>query len=113
MGGLLEECRRVTAGDARLVWVDESFLLQNRAGPWMELPLWLPGDEAAVLQADVTRATSSGLTFRPLEATIRDTLEWARAGGESGSLASGLEPGDAGMRPEREAELLEAWRAVT
>lgn len=113
MGAVLEESRRVTSGGARLVWVDESFLLERGAGPWMELPLWLPGDEAAILQASVTRATASGLTFRPLEETIRDTLEWARTGDESGPLASGVELGGAGMRPDRETEMLEAWRAVT
>jgi 2'-hydroxyisoflavone reductase len=77
----------------------------------MELPLWLPEEEAAILQADVSRAVASDLAFRPLEKTVRDTLEWANAGGDAGPLASGLEMGEAGMRPEREAELLKAWRA--
>jgi nucleoside-diphosphate-sugar epimerase len=113
MGGLLEGCRNLTGSDANLVWVDESFLLENGAGPWVELPLWLPGEEAAILQADVSRAIASGLAFRPLEETIRDTLVWAQTDGDAGPLASGIEPGDAGMRADREAELLGAWRART
>jgi 2'-hydroxyisoflavone reductase len=111
MGGLLDQCHRVTGSDAKLVWVEESFLLEKGAGPWMELPLWLPREEAAILQADVTLAIESGLAFRPLEETIRDTLVWAQANGGAGPLASGIEPGEAGMRADREAELLEAWRA--
>jgi 2'-hydroxyisoflavone reductase len=105
MGGLLEAC-----GDANLIWVDESFLLEHGAGPWMELPLWLPGDDAAVLQADVSRAVAAGLRFRPVAETVRDTLAWVEAGGETSALASGMGLGAAGMRPEREAELLSAWR---
>jgi hypothetical protein len=47
-------------------------------------------------RAEVSRAIGAGLTFRPLEETVRDTLELA-------------EPVDgAGLTPEREAELLAA-----
>jgi 2'-hydroxyisoflavone reductase len=113
MGGLLEGCRHLTGSDANLVWVDESFLLEKGAGPWVELPLWLPGEEAAILQADVSRAISSGLAFRPLEETIRDTLVWAQSDGGAGPLAGGIETREAGMPADREAELLEAWRAKT
>lgn len=111
MAGLLETCRRVAGSDANLVWVDEGFLLKEGAGPWMELPLWLPGAEAGLLQADVSRAVAAGLAFRPLEETVRDTLKWAQAGEDVGPLVSGVETGEAGMRPEREKELLEAWGA--
>lgn len=113
MAGVLEKCRQVTGSDAKLIWVDESFLLEQGAGPWMELPLWLPGEEAALLKADVSQAIALGLTFRPVEETVRDTLQWAQADGHTAPLASGLETGEAGMRPEREAELLEAWGAKT
>lgn len=113
MGEVLETCRRVGGTDARLVWADEDFLLEQGAGPWMELPLWLPGSEASLLQADVSAAVLGGLRFRPLEDTVRDTLEWSRAGSPGGKLASGLDIGEAGLRPEREAELLAAWREAS
>jgi 2'-hydroxyisoflavone reductase len=112
MAGLLETCRRVAGSDANLIWVDERFLLSEGAGPWMELPLWLPGAETALLQADVSRAVAAGLAFRPLEETVRDTLHWARSGEDLEPLVSG-ETGEAGMRPEREKELLGAWGAKT
>ncbi len=111
MGELLESCRRVAGSDAGPVWVDESFLVEREVGQWMELPLWLAGPEAAMLQADISCAVAAGLRFRPLDETVRDTLEWVRGGGSAvAGLASGLRIGEAGMRPEREAELLEEWR---
>ena len=111
MGGLLDACRRVSDSDPEIVWVAEDFLLEQGVGPWMELPLWLPGGAAAVLQCDVSRAVAAGLRFRSVEETVRDTLVWVDAGGVPAELASGLAIGEAGLRPEREAELLEAWRA--
>jgi 2'-hydroxyisoflavone reductase len=47
--------------------------------PWTELPLWLPGDDyAGIVRADIGRALAAGLTFRPLEETVVDTLAWDR-----------------------------------
>jgi nucleoside-diphosphate-sugar epimerase len=87
------------APDADLVWVGDQTLLDAGVGPWMELPLWLPGDEyAGLMRADVSRAIAAGLTFRPLEETARDTLAWSREAGEQRPTLS----------REKEAELLDA-----
>jgi 2'-hydroxyisoflavone reductase len=100
---LLEECIAATGSDARLVWVDESFLVENGVEAWSDLPLWLapeanPGD-AAFLAVNVSKAVRAGLRFRPLAETLLETLE-------------GAEPTpDAGLSPDREEELLEAWKA--
>jgi len=68
--------------DANLVWVDDLPLLDAGVQPWMELPLWLPGDDhAGMLRADISRARAAGLTFRPLEETARDTLLWSLEAG--------------------------------
>jgi len=68
----------------------------------MELPLWVVDDEmAGLLQADSSRAIAAGLTFRPLEETARDALEHAEL------------TDAAGMKPEREAELLEEWASLS
>ncbi len=74
LGDTLE---RIAPG-AELVWVDDETLLAAGVGAWMELPLWLPGEEyAGMLAADISRALAAGLTFRPLEETARDTLAWS------------------------------------
>jgi 2'-hydroxyisoflavone reductase len=113
MGELLETCARVGGADTEIVWVDEGFLLEREVGPWMELPLWIPetDEEHALMQeVDVSRAVAAGLRFRPVEETVRDTLAWASAQGETAAaLASGMEIGRAGMEPARESELLAAW----
>src|SRR5262249_22003047 len=101
MESLLETTRETVNPKARLVWVDAEFLVGHDVGQWMELPLWVVGDDTAgLLQADSSRAIAAGLTFRPLEETIR------------GALAVAELTDAAGMKPEREAELLTAWSAL-
>jgi nucleoside-diphosphate-sugar epimerase len=116
MGELLETCRRVGGSDAEIAWIDEAFLLEREVGPWMELPLWLPESDpehAHMQEADVSRALTAGLSFRPVEETVRDTLAWAQAVDETAApLASGMAIGEAGMEPERESELLADWNSV-
>ena len=98
-GDLIDSCKRVSASDARPVWIPDEFLLEHGVGEWMELPMWIGTPGAAGLhQADVSRALAAGLTFRPLDETVRGALEGAET------------RANAGLSPEREAELLEAWR---
>jgi 2'-hydroxyisoflavone reductase len=103
MERLLDECVAATQSDAHLVWVDEGFLVRQGVEAWSELPLWLAPaqnpDDANFLTMDVSKARAAGLRFRPLRETILETL-------------SGAEPVlGAGLSPEREADLLEAWKA--
>jgi 2'-hydroxyisoflavone reductase len=105
MQTLLETSREVSGSDARFTWVTEDFITRAGVEPWSDLPLWLPARFAGLMQADVSRATRAGLTLRPLADTLRDTLAWEAA------LPAGREL-KAGLTPDREAGLLEAWRAV-
>jgi len=83
LGALLDEANAVVGAGARLVWVDDATLLEAEVGPWMELPLWLPGDEyAGMMRADNRRAVEAGLRFRPVAETVLDTLVWSRDAGE-------------------------------
>ena len=111
MGAYLEGCRRVSGSDARLVWMDEAFLLERKVGPYSELPLWVPERFQAFGTVDCSRARAAGLTDRPLEETLRATIEWAR------SLPPDRPPirwGKIEMTPplsrQRESELLAEWR---
>lgn len=95
----LERIAAAVGGDARLHWVDDEALLAQEVGPWMELPLWLPGPEyEGLLQVDVSRAIAAGLMFRPLEQTAVDTLAWSREAGEQRAT----------LTREREREVLAA-----
>ena len=93
----LETCRDVSGRDASLEWVSAELLDEHEVGEWMELPLWISDPDAAAMhETDVSRAVAAGLTFRPLEETVRDALEHA-------ATVEGV-----GLTPEREAELLAA-----
>jgi 2'-hydroxyisoflavone reductase len=100
MGKLLEECEAV-GGDAKIVWVSEEFLEENGVEPFTELPLWVPREYAGMQAVDCCKAIATGLTFRPLSETIRDVLEWDSKRVEADLVA--------GLKPERERELLSAW----
>jgi nucleoside-diphosphate-sugar epimerase len=94
---LLETCREVSGSDATFRWVPGELLTEHEVGEWMELPLWIHDPEwVGMHEANVSRAIAAGLTFRPLEETVRDTLE----------LAEPVE--EVGLTPEREAKLLAA-----
>ena len=106
MGQVLEECQRQSGSDARFTWVDEQRLLAAGAGPWIELPLWIPEDDPehrGFAAINCSKAFAAGLTFRPLAETVRDTLAW-----------DATRPADverrAGLKPEREAHYLEICR---
>jgi 2'-hydroxyisoflavone reductase len=104
LSDLLDACVRVTQSNARFVWVDAQFLQEKGVNPWSDMPLWIPDGMAhrAIMNADASRALVAGLHTRPLNETVRDTLEWARTAGKNrGNLAAGLSL-------EREHELLEA-----
>jgi 2'-hydroxyisoflavone reductase len=99
-GELVDTCLATTASGAEAVWVDDAFLLRHGIGEWMELPLWIADPEAVgIHMADVSRALAEGLTFRPLETTVRDTLALAQP------------TAAAGLAPQREANLLAEWHA--
>jgi 2'-hydroxyisoflavone reductase len=92
----------VAPAGTTLTWVDADFLREHRADH-TELPLWPGGDsDRFMLAADPSAAYATGLAPRPLEETVRDTLEWVRSQGD-------VEP-PVGLRPERETELLRLWR---
>jgi 2'-hydroxyisoflavone reductase len=83
LGALLDEANDAIGAGARLVWTDEQRILDAEVQPWMELPLWIPGDEYGGMQrADIRRALAAGLTFRPVRDTVLDTLAWSRETGE-------------------------------
>jgi 2'-hydroxyisoflavone reductase len=91
------------AADAELdvVWVDGAFVERHQlvatetgGDPF---PMATPDEPSAHL-FDTTRAVGAGLTFRPLEQTVADTLAWDRD--------RGLPPLGAGLEPDREAALL-------
>lgn len=78
MGGLLDECVRVTGSDAELVWLSPEVIGAAGVAPWTQLPVWVPPDSdfAAMHDGDVSAAYDAGLVCRPISDTIEDTWAW-------------------------------------
>ena len=101
MGKILETSKQISNSNANVKWASADFLNQNKIEPWSDMPAWIPDDEEGVgfARVDISKAIQAGLAFRPLEETIRDTLEWEKT-----------RPTDhewrAGLTAEREAEAL-------
>jgi 2'-hydroxyisoflavone reductase len=104
MGTMLEEVGSVARNPYELTWVPESFLEEQGVAPWSDLPAWIPGDP--LMFVDVRDAVASGLTYRPIAVTARDTLEWW----DTRPAEVKANP-RFGMSRAREREVLDAWHA--
>jgi 2'-hydroxyisoflavone reductase len=112
IGSLLEESKRVTGAETKIVWASPQFieaqgLVQKDLFAPSAFPLWHSpsGEGAGMPQISPARAVKKGLTFRPLATTIRDTLAWQKQRpAEQQILRNGL-------KAEQEAELLAKLRA--
>ncbi len=94
--------RDTTGSDATFTWVDDTFLEEQKVNGG-ELPFWVPEPHDGVFAVSVQRAVDAGLTFTPFADTVRATLAFAQ------TLPADA-PRKAGLPPEREAELLKAWK---
>lgn len=115
MEGLLQACATATGSTPRFTWVSDQFLLDAGVVPFSELPYWLPAHVAPGLSSvDCSKAIQTGLTFRPLVDTARDTLAWDQARpveDATSKRAMVAAQGQLGLLPEREQALLQAWHA--
>lgn len=104
LGSLLARCQDMSDEQSTITWVDAQFLQEMEVNPWGDMPLWVGDDPstAGFARFDTSRARAEGLRLRPVSETVTDTLEWALS-----------RPADhewrAGLTPERESELLNAW----
>jgi 2'-hydroxyisoflavone reductase len=103
LGELLDTCRDVSGSDAQFIWVSEPFLQEHEVGAFVELPQWTPAEASGIQQVDISKALRDDLTLRPVADTVADTLAWAKTRPDAYEMRAGL-------APERERELLQAWR---
>lgn len=93
------DAARVAAGHTGpLVTVDDSWLVDRGVTHWAgerSLAHWLPLPEYAGFSTrDSTAARTAGLTHRPLEETLADTLAWELDHDPDRTRSSGLSPAD-------------------
>jgi 2'-hydroxyisoflavone reductase len=108
MAELLYGVRAVTTSDVSFTWVPQDFLEAQEVRGWSHMPTWVPSrsDNAGWARVSIQRALDKGLTFRPLAPTAADTLEWFKT-----LPAERKENMVAGIKADREAEVLAAWKA--
>jgi len=108
MGGLFDSSKRISGADTQATWIDEDFLAQQLKPEEMNFAPWGPmrGVEAGASLTGIKLSVAQGLTSRPLDDTVRDTLAWhaTRPPERQVALRSGLSA-------EQEAKLLAAWNA--
>jgi nucleoside-diphosphate-sugar epimerase len=118
-GELLASCAEVTAGGRataggapggaapQLRWVPDQVLLDAGVEPWMELPMWAPDtpEFTAVWEVTGDRALRTGIRYRPLHDTVRDTWRWlSQAPAAPGDDTAGRPP--VGLDPAKEQAVL-------
>jgi 2'-hydroxyisoflavone reductase len=106
MGAMLKGIKDTVKSNAQFTWVPAEFLAQQKVE---EMPIWAPPDseEGGVNTHSNKRAVAAGLTYRSLADTTTSTLAWYHrlpAERRNAKLRAGIEP-------QREAEVLTAWKA--
>ena len=109
IGGLLDACKKVSRSDATFRWADAAFLEARKVAAWSDLPVWVPpsGETLGMNRVSAARAIAAGLAYRPLEATVADTLAWWRTLPEERRAKP-----KAGLSAEREAVVLAELAAL-
>jgi 2'-hydroxyisoflavone reductase len=105
---MLYGIKGVTTAGAQFTWVPASFLEEQKVAPWSDMPVWIPptGEYAGFGSRSIKKALDAGLTFRSLADTAANTLAFhaSRPDERQSKLRAGL-------APEREKEVLAAWKA--
>ncbi len=98
---VFETCKRISKSNANFKWAPVEFLEKNTVAPWSDMPAWVPetGENAGVSHVDISKAIHAGLTFTSLTDTVKAIYDWEFERPEGHELKAGL-------KPEREKELL-------
>jgi len=104
-GEVVKACQKAGSATSSPTWITPAFLAKQEG---LEFPIWAPfeGDTKGFHTWSNARALKAGLRFRPIDATVKDTLAWYKTQekAEKGRIKL------AGPSAEAEAKLLAAWR---
>jgi 2'-hydroxyisoflavone reductase len=108
MGDLLEDSQAVSGMTVDPVWLSEEFLYENDLAGSRSIPIWSPtgGENGGSGTISGEAARAAGLHNRPERETARNLLTWWDA--QSEERRANMK---AGLAPDREAELIAAWKA--
>ncbi len=97
-GTLVETCTQISENKATFTYASEPFLQENG----VQFPLWVGSTAVGIHTINAQKAIDAGLTFRPLSATVQDTLTYINALPVDHQWRVGLQQ-------EQEAGLLAKW----
>lgn len=103
-GSFIDACKAVAPGGTTTLWLPGEWV--SKLGEEV-FPIWSPymADSRGFHTWKNERAVKAGLKFRPYRDTIKDTLAWYKTQSEGGRTRL------AGPTPEKEKEILAAWKA--
>jgi 2'-hydroxyisoflavone reductase len=100
--------RATTSKEVSWTWIEDYEFLQEHRFAWA-IPWIMPvGSNLGSQRIDCSRARAAGLVFRPTAVTAMDTLAWYHS--DAVTDEERQKPPLA-LSPEREAEILKAWKA--
>jgi 2'-hydroxyisoflavone reductase len=108
---MVDGAKAALNSDATIFYATREFLQEQGVrggltGP--VLPLWFPptGNSAGFNQRSIAKAVSKGLTFRPYEDTVRATVDFYKTlpADRQATLRQGI-------TPQKEQEVIAAWKA--
>jgi 2'-hydroxyisoflavone reductase len=106
---MLHGIHAALGGRVDFAFVDQAFVEAQRIRAWSEFTAWVPGggETAGFSRVSGAKAQTAGLTYRFLAITVTDLMTWFR------SLPADRQAAlRAGLKAEREVELLKAWHAA-
>ena len=104
LGHVLDAMNGALGKPARFVYADADWVDAQKAGGWGDFPLVVANEseQSGFGHVSSARAIAAGLRFRPVADTTKYALDWWKTSGK---------PDGPGIKPEREAELLAAWKS--
>jgi 2'-hydroxyisoflavone reductase len=108
MGDLISASQHASPkAGTRATWVPEDYLAKRWKPEELDLPPWSPmsGETAGASLTATARAQKAGLKTRPMQETVRDTLEWFHSlpADRQAKLRAGLDA-------QKEVDTLRAWQ---
>ncbi len=106
MGAMFAACKKITGKNTKLTWVPSEFLVKQGEDGDGEIPIWAPpiGKYTGMHRYGNAKAVKAGLKFRSPVTTTADTLAWFKS-----QPQERRDKMRAGLKPEREQELLKLW----
>jgi len=110
-GTTLDACEKAAGKNARLHWLTVEKMAAHKDDPafqGLNFPIWESGvgETRGAHTASNARAVKAGLTFRPIDLIVADTLAWWNAQSEERRAKPTTGPNPAWITPEKEAAVI-------